>query len=206
MPWKYPSEDIQKEFIEEYKLLLTKAKAGEIHILFYDPVHQIHNSVAGKCRIEKGKEHLLKSNTWRKRVTALWGINPVTLKFSGLVTEDNCDTEMTKATFKVIREEYSDGKPIFLFLDNAAYNRSYEVQNYAESVGITPYYIPPYSPNLNLVERLRKFMKKVLVKNRYFENFDDFYNVFIGFFTDLEEHKDELTSIFDNKFQILKEA
>lgn len=204
MPWKHPSEEVQKEFIEEYEILLSDAKKWTLHILFYDPVHQIHNSVAWKCRIEKGKEHQLKSNTWRKRITALWWINPINLKFSGLITKDNCDTEMTKATFKIIREDYPDDKPIFLFLDNAAYNRAYESQEYAESLGITLFFIPPYSPNLNLVERLRKFMKKKLVKNRYFEVFDDFYTAFIGFFTELETRFNELKSIFDNKFQILK--
>jgi hypothetical protein len=51
--------------------------------------------------------------------------------FSGLIIEDNCDTETTKATLKIIRGDYPDGKPIFIFLDNATYNRSYEVQDYA---------------------------------------------------------------------------
>ncbi len=63
MPWKHPSEEVQKEFIEEYEILFSDAKKWTLHILFYDPVHQIHNSVAWKCRIEKGKEHQLKSNT-----------------------------------------------------------------------------------------------------------------------------------------------
>ena len=204
MPWKYPPEEVQRDFIKDYEALLSEAIKWKIHILFYDPVHQIHNSVAWKCWIKKGEEHILKSNTWRKRITALWGINPISLKFSGLVTEDNCDTEMTKATFKVIKEAYPGDKPIFLFLDNAAYNRAYESQEYAESLGITLYFIPPYSPNLNLVERLRKFMKKKLVKNIYVENFDDFYDKFIGFFTNLSGYNSELESIFDNKFQILK--
>ncbi len=204
MPWKHPPEEVQMDFIEDYEILLSEAIEWKIHILFYDPVHQIHNSVAWKCWIEKGKEHILKSNTWRKRITALWWINPVNLKFSGLITKDNCDTEMTKATFKIIRESYSDYKPIFLFLDNAAYNRAYESQEYAESLGITLFFIPPYSPNLNLVERLRKFMKKKLVKNIYVENFDDFYNKFIDFFTSLSDHNNELETIFGNKFQILK--
>lgn len=134
----------------------------------------------------------------------MWGINPIDLKFSGLIIEDNCDTETTKATLKIIRENYSDGKPIFIFLDNAAYNRSYEVQSYAFTLWITLSYLPPYSPNLNLIERLRKFMKIKLVKNRYYETLEEFRNVFISFFSNLWDYFHELKNIFDHKFQILK--
>jgi transposase len=105
--------------------------------------------------------------------------------FSGLILEDYCDTETTKQVLKNIRNDYSDGKPIFIFLDNAAYNRSYEVQDYAIELGIVLCYLPPYSPNLNLIERLRKFMKKILVKNRYYETFQEFEEAFISFFVNL---------------------
>lgn len=185
-------------------MLLEDAKAWKCVVLFYDPVHQIHNSVAVNCWIETGNEFYLASNTWRKRLTALWAINPVDLKFSGLITEDNCDSEMTKATLWIIKSNYPENKPIYLILDNAAYNRSYEVQDYAESLGIKLYFLPAYSPNLNLIERLRKFMKKKLVNNRYYETYDEFYEAFISFFQDLKIYKDELLNFFTHKMQIIK--
>lgn len=105
-----------------------------------------------------------------------------------------------------IRNDYSDGKPIFMFLDNAAYNRSYEVQDHAVKLGITLCYLPPYSPNLNLIERLRKLMKKKLVKNRYYETFKEFRESFINFFVNLSDYTEELRKIFDHRFNILKAA
>ena len=204
IPGKVPDIATQLDFIEDYKVSLKDAQDSKIHILFYDPVHQLHNSEAGKCWIEKWTEVFLKSNTWRKRITAMWGINPINLRFSGLIIEDNCDTETTKAALEIIREDYPDGKPIFIFLDNAAYNRSYEVQNHALTLWITLSYLPPYSPNLNLIERLRKFMKIKLVKNKYYETLDEFRSVFLSFFSNLWNYFDELQKIFDNKFQILK--
>ena len=200
------SEEVQRSFIQDYEYLYSEAKYWNIHIMFYDPVHQLHNSSSGRCWIEKWTEYFLKSNTWRKRVTAMWAINPLNMQFSWIITEDNCDSEMTKATLKVIRNDYPDEKPIHIILDNAAYNRSYEVQDYAESLGIVLYFLPPYSPNLNLIERLRKFMKKILVKNRYFETFQEFYDAFIDFFVYLKKHHNKLITIFNNKFQILKEV
>ncbi|MDR2640804.1 MAG: transposase, partial [Candidatus Peribacteria bacterium] len=114
------------------------------------------------------------------------------MQFSGLIIEDYCDKETTKQVLKNIRNDYSDGKPIFIFLDNAAYNRSYEVQDYAIELGITLCYLPPYSPNLNLIERLRKFMKKMLVKNRYYETFKEFKETFIDFFVNLSNYSEDL--------------
>jgi len=134
----------------------------------------------------------------------MWAINPISLQFSGLIIEDTCDMESTKITLENIRNDYPDGKPIFLFLDNAAYNRCYEVQEYAIKLGIVLYFLPAYSPNLNLIERLRKYMKKKLVKNRYYKNYLDFYDAFIGFFSNIEAHYSELKHIFWCKFQILK--
>ena len=49
MPGKAPNEDIQMEFINWYKSAIKKARKGENHILFYDPVHQLHNTINGKC-------------------------------------------------------------------------------------------------------------------------------------------------------------
>ncbi len=204
IPWKLPSVEIQEDFIEDYSVLFENAQAWKIHVIFYDPVHQLHNTVADKCWIEKWTEYYLPSNTWRSRLTAMGWINPITFKFSGIVIEDYCDTESTKTALEQIRNDYPDGKPIFVILDNARYNRSNEVQEFAEKIWITLYYLPPYSPNLNLVERLRKFMKKKLVKNRYFETLSEFYDAFVWFFTNLDDYLSELTQIFSHKIQILK--
>lgn len=92
---------------------------------------------------------------------------------------------------------------MYIFLDNASYNRSYAVQAYANMLGITLYYLPPYSPNLNLIERLRKFMKKKLVNNRYYTTYKEFFNEFMTFFQNLEEYKDELENFFTSDMQIL---
>ena len=61
-----------------------------------------------------------------------------------------------------IREMYNDKKRIVLIMDNAAYNRAYEVQNHASKLGIEIKYLPPYAPNLNLIERIWKFLKSKL--------------------------------------------
>jgi len=204
MPWKHPPEAEQQKFIEEYRMLLSDASEWKHHILFYDPVHQVHNSVSVRCRIEKWTECILKSNTWRKRITVMWWINAITMDFSGLVTEDNCDAEMTKVTLDAIRWDYSDNKKIYLILDNARYNHAQIVVDHAEKLNISLKFLPAYAPNLNLIERLRKYMKKELVNNKYYEKYDEFYEALIAFFVNLKNHKNDLKTLLRHKFQILK--
>jgi transposase len=60
-----------------------------------------------------------------------------------------------------------------IILDNARYNHAKEVIILADKLGIKLLFLPPYSPNLNLIERVWKFLKKVL-KNKYTPNFNDF--------------------------------
>ncbi len=71
-------------------------------------------------------------------------------------------------------KKYSDEKEIHLILDGAGYNRSKSVKKFAKELNIKLVYLPPYSPNLNPIERLWKFMKKEVTANRYYENYDDF--------------------------------
>jgi len=106
-----------------------------------------------------------------------------------------------------IRKEYPDhGKSLHVFLDNARYNRAYSVQEKAELLNITLHYLPPYSPNLNLIERLWKFFKKKVVKNRYYETFDEFSDAIIAFFHGIGSHDRELETLLTLKFEIILES
>ena len=65
------------------------------------------------------------------------------------------------------------GKPIYIVLDNASYQKCKVVQELAERLGINLIFIPPYSPNLNLIERLWKHVKGRL-REKYYDRFDEF--------------------------------
>lgn len=109
-----------------------------------------------------------------------------------MVEKENCDQESIMRFFDQIRREeaYRDvTAPIHLFLDNARYQKCYTVQAYAKETNIILQYLPPYSPNLNLIERFWKFMKKVLVRNQYYETFDEFKNAFETFFASLDQYQ-----------------
>ena len=66
------------------------------------------------------------------------------------------------------------GVPIVIVLDNARYQHCKLVKELAEELGITLQFLPSYSPNLNLIERLWKFVMKKCLYNVYHETFEDF--------------------------------
>ena len=65
--------------------------------------------------------------------------------------------------------------------------------------------MPPYSPNLCLIERLWKFFKKKVVKNKYYESFDEFYSFVCDFFSaeNWKIMKNELSSLLTLNFEII---
>ena len=67
---------------------------------------------------------------------------------------------------RAVRRKHPKERNLYMVMDNAGYNKLYQVQNLAEKLGIKIMYLPPYSPNLNPIERL-KFMKKKVMANTY---------------------------------------
>ena len=95
------------------------------------------------------------------------------------------------------------GTPISIILDNAAYQRSYQVEYLAVKMGIELVFLPPYSPNLNLIERMWKFIKSNCLYAKEYENFTNFHE---GIESCLEtahlNHKNELDSLLSWNFQV----
>jgi len=118
--------------------------------------------------------------------------------------EGSCDREVIKALLRQIRKDYPEAPKITMFLDNAGYNRAHDVQELAQEFNITLRYLPPYAPNLNLIERLWKFFKKKIMKNKYYSSFQSFYQAIDNFFKNFSDYEKERRSLLTLKFQIIK--
>jgi len=97
--------------------------------------------------------------------------------------------------------------PITIVLDNARYQRCKLVIAKAEELGIELLFLPPYSPNLNLIERLWKFVKKEVLYGKYYDQFDKFQAAITNCLSHTEtKHKKALDCLLTLKFQTFAET
>lgn len=178
---------------------------GTLVVISSDPSHPTHNAIPAPLWQECGKQHTItvKSNTGRQRVTIVGGINIVTNEPTVLVTTSNCDRELIKTYLDEIRKQYSRARKIILILDNAAYQKSTEVRMYARERNIYFKFLPPYAPNLALIERVWKFMKKKLFHGKYYDTFNGFVDAICVFFANWETYADEISSLLTLNFEII---
>jgi len=106
------------------------------------------------------------------------------------------NADSTKSFLKKIEEAYPTKSKIHLFSDNARYYKNKAVTAYLENSRIKLHFLPPYSPNLNPIERLWKWMKERVMYNTYYEYFEDFKSAIIGFL--------EAVSSLDSKSELGK--
>jgi len=205
VPGGAPSRAIQEEFAEKILKTIKKAEQKNGVVVFIDPTHQVHNTENGYCWQEKGGHNTktVFSNSGRKRINIIGAINAITHKPTTIITEDNCDKEMMKALLTEIRKDYADTNNIYAFLDNAKYFRNNDVYEHAAKLNIKLEFLPPYSPNLNLIERLWKFLKKKLRKNKYYDTFEKFKKAIFEFFENIEQYKPELEKLLTLEFEII---
>ncbi len=143
------------------------------------------------------------SNSGRERLTVIGAIGVENFKPTILTTTDNCDGQMMTVFLGEIRKDYPEAQTIYIFLDNAKYNHSNLVTAEAKQLGIELLFLPPYSPNLNLIERLWKFMKKKVKANKYYKTFVEFTSAIHDFFKNIAQYKPELEKLLTLNFEII---
>jgi transposase len=93
------------------------------------------------------------------------------------------NAEATISFFRKIEEAYPEKNRIHVFCDNARYYRNKAVTEHLKTAKVRLHFLPPYSPNLNPIERLWKWMKERVIYNTYYSEFEDFKSAVFGFFS-----------------------
>jgi transposase len=170
---------------------MDRAKEGTITLLFLDASHFVMGCDFLGC-IYGITRRFVKTYSGRKRYNVLGALNFISKEVS-TVTNDAYITALEVCDLlKKVAAEYNDGKPIYIILDNARYQKCAIVTELASKLGIHIGYIPPYSPNLNLIERLWKHVKSRL-RTKYFDVFDDFQKKIDSIVCDT--HKNDLAVV-----------
>ena len=184
---------------EELKPKLDAAVAGKGHVFFVDAAHFVLGTYL--CCLWSFTRVFVRAASGRQRFNVLGAWNAVTRQLIAVTNTTVVNSETMCDLLRKIAAPVLSG-PITLVLDNARYQRNAVVQDLAKELGITLLFLPSYSPNLNLIERLWKFIKRRSLYGRY-------HPTFTGFRAAIEEtidglsttHKDQLKTLMTLKFQ-----
>jgi transposase len=174
------SEEQQRTWIAEYEKFRAKLPENET-ICFVDGVHPTHNVQTAYDWIKKGVRKEIPANSGRSRLNLSGAVDVISYKV--ILQEDKTlDAVSTISFFKRVEEAYPDKIKVHIFCDNARYYKNKLVQDYLKTSKINLHYLPPYSPNLNPIERLWKWMKERIIYNTYYAGFEEFKKAIFGFF------------------------
>jgi transposase len=188
--------------VEIEKVLTEKSPSS--HVFFMDGTHPTHNTESCYGWIKRGEEYNMPSNTGRKRVNInglMNGRNPEEMYID---YTDSVNAQSTIRVLEMLLRSKTDTKQILIYTDNARYYKCKVLQEWLNKhKRIEIKYLPPYSPNLNLIERMWGFMKRKILKGYYYEKYSNFELAIKSFFENLSLYKSELKTLFTPKLQTL---
>lgn len=147
---------------------------GLIKVFFCDGVHMIYGYSGSHCWCEE--RICVPSAYGRKRVNCLGFMNAVTYQTETIMNDSYLNADTVCEGLKQLREKNPDTW-LYVILDNAAYQRCRKVRQCAESLNINLIFLPSYSPNLNLIERLWRFLRQKVNANRFYSSFQEFFEI-----------------------------
>jgi transposase len=195
----------QAEFREtKLEPLLAEARAGRAHVYFVDAAHFVMGAFL--CCVWCRMRLFLRGGSGRKRYSVLGAWNALTRELVSITTDATVSAETMCALLYKIAALGLQG-PITLVLDNARYQHCALVIALAKSLNIHLEFLPSYSPNLNLIERLWKFIKKQVLYGRHYGTFLEFRTAIDGCLDKMPtEHREQLKSLMTHNFQTFDKA
>jgi len=206
VPHKF-DEEKQAQFIKDYERLKSTLAPDE-RLLFMDAVHPTQATKITAGWIKKGEDKAIKTTGSRTRINIVGAIELGSLDKAVIKEyEKTVNGEAIVDFLDNIRKSYLDCGTIKLVLDGAGYHRSEIVKAAAERLNIELITLPPYSPNLNPIERLWKVMNKYARNGKYFATTKEFRWQINEFFSiTLPKIAHKLDSWINDRFQTLTPA
>jgi transposase len=195
----------QAAFLEgKLRPVLEDAKAGNGHVFFADAAHCVYGSYL--CWLWSLVRLYVRAASGRQRFNVLGAFNAMTRE---LVCVTNTTVVNALTMCELLRGIAAQGLagPVTVVLDNARYQKCEAVKDAAARLGITLLYLPSYSPNLNLIERLWRFIKREALYGRWHPTFADFKAAIEGTISELGgKHEDKLASLMTLNFQVFDDV
>jgi transposase len=196
----------QKQFHDQVlQPLLRKAADGKCHVFFLDSVHFV---LAAFVAIVWCFERVfVKTAPGRFRLNVIGAIHATSHELTALYNDTYICANTVVQLLELIAQHYKD-RPVHIVLDNARYQHCQFVKEAALKLNITLVFLPPYSPNLNLIERLWKFVKAEVCAANYFQDSKTFQTAIVEFLWQLDRKpmKKQLKTLLKTNFQLFSNA
>ena len=196
--------DEQVQFLDDkLQPRLEEAKRGQRTVLFVDAAHFVYGPFLGYlwCLVRL----FVPGPSGRKRYNVLAALDAITHQVIRVSNHAYINAESVCALLREVATAGLKG-PITLVLDNARYQKCQAVQALAAALGIELLYLPSYAPNLNLIERLWKFVKKECLGSRVLPTYEAFTQAIDDCLANLNtRHKHQMKTLLNLKFQLFDE-
>lgn len=190
----------QEEFLDtRLQPVLDAAVAGTGHVFFVDAAHFVFGTFL--CCLWSVARVFVRAASGRQRFNVLGAWNAVTRQ---LIAVTNTTVVNTETMCELLRKIAAEGLvgPITIVLDNARYQRNQVVQALADELNIHLMFLPSYSPNLNLIERLWGFAKRQSVYGKHHATFASFQAAIEHTLSEIPTtHADRLKTLMTLQFQ-----
>ena len=187
-----------------HELATTFNEKEETDIFYYaDGVPPTHNSRSTYAWIEKGEELPQPTVSGRERVNINGLLNAHDVTDVIAHDCDSVNAQSTKILYEAALKRHPEVSKIYIISDNAKYYRNKELQEWVKGTKIVPIFLPPYSPNLNLIERLWKFLRKKVINTGFYRTKGAFKKAVMDFFDRIGCYKEELESLLTLNFRLI---
>lgn len=204
IPAKADVQAQEKFKTERLEPLLEAAQQGKLQLFFVDAAHFVFLPFLGYLYSMAVRS--IKMASGRQRFNVLGAINAVSKELVTFTNFDYINAEAVCCLLETLRQKFPIGR-LVLVMDNARYQRCQKVFDKAHSLNIELLFLPPYSPNLNLIERLWKFVRKEVLYNETYNNFDEFCEAISACLQETDTtHKLALDTLLTPKFQTFENA
>ena len=190
---------------DEIQPRLEQAKEGKRTVYFADSAHFVHGAFIARvwCIVRM----FIPTPSGRNRYNVLGVVDAITHNFISICNTTYINHLSVIELLEKIREYHKDSDiPISIFLDNAKYQRCKAVTERAATLNIELMFLPSYSPNLNLIERLWKWLKKDCLNCEYYSTFTEFKTAIDNSLNKIitGQAQKELDSLLTLNFQLFK--
>jgi transposase len=202
IPAKADVEEQEQFLKEKLQPRLNEAKEGKRTVFFVDSAHFVLAPFLGFLWC--AKRIFIRAPAGRQRFNVLGALNAITHEIVTVCNDQYINAQsFCDLLWLIARLQIQ--VPVTLVLDNAKYQKCKIVKELAEVLNIELLYLPSYSPNLNLIERLWKFVKKKCLWSKYYSNFNQFKQSITNCLNQTQTiFQEELNSLLTLKFQMFK--